>query len=198
MKRILLILSAFYLVFIACNSPEKSNIAETPSTPVKDTIKIAEWDTLAFRYSQKWNEDSSYYHAFSTGNKDTIEYIEFEGEPRRISYKVLSDTANTWVVFYQASNDLKLVRFREKKDLPERTVKEAFSYLDNDKLFYSNERFLKLKPNEIMAMFRLAEAVDFARPEASMRAEYAPYWELVKKGIEDYKKGTHPKLKLGN
>jgi hypothetical protein len=198
MKRILLILSAFYLVLIACNSTEKSNIAETPSTPVKDTIKIAEWDTMAFRYSQKWHPDSSYYHAFSTNNIDTIEYIEIEGEPRRISYKTASDTSIMWVIFYQINNDLKLVRFREKKELPQRTAKEAFSYLENGKMFYSNVKSKVLQPGEIMAMFRLAETIDFARPDTEMMAEYTPYWEITKKGIEDYKKGKYPKLKLGN
>jgi hypothetical protein len=198
MKRILLILSAFYLVFIACNNPDKNTSTEAHPVHVKDSIKIAEWDTMTARYSEKWHPDSSYYHAFSTNNIDTIEYIEIDNEPRRISYKTASDTSIMWAVFYQINGDLKLVRFREKKDLPERTVKEAFSYLDNDKLFYSNERFLRLKPDEIMAMFRTAEPVDFARPEASMRAEYSPYWELVKKGIDEYKKGAYPALKLGN
>ncbi len=198
MKRILLILSAVYLVLIACNSPEKSNIAETPSTPVKDTVKIAEWDTMVVRYSQKWNPDSSYYHAFSTNNIDTIEYIEFDGEPRRISYRTATDSSIMWAVFYQINGDLKLVRFREKKELPQRVAKEALSYLDNGKLFYSYVRSRVLQPGEIMAMFRMAEPIDFARPDTEMIAEFMPFWEVIKKGIEDYKKGTHPPLKLGN
>ena len=188
MKYILLFSTAFILAFAACNGPENPIISSNNGYPPKDSIKIAQWDTLTQKIAIRWRPDST-VNTFHISATDTIQYMDIDGEPRRFSATFRTDSALTWVVFYQVNNELKLVRFREKRELPKPSVKEAFSYLDKGEIFYSTERSKDLMPGDLMASFRLLKAQENVRPPEQLEAEYARYWNITKKSVENYRAG---------
>jgi len=189
MKYILLLVFSAISLLITCKDAEKSAGSNKSAYPEIDSVRLANCDTLAYKIGRRWHPDSAYYKKFFFNGKDSIEYIELNGEPQRVSAIISSDSGFVWLVFYQANNELIQVRYREKMDLPVRTVKEAYSYLENGKIFYSKEHSRALKEGEPLGLLRLDTfKVNYRSPQ-EMEAEYAPYVEQARAAIELYRKG---------
>ncbi len=184
MKRLLITLTAFYFLLTACAETNNNGSISENQLPVEDTIKAALIDTLASNIDKQWRKEGPNFHIVPVGQRDTVQYIELNGQPQRISSIFITDTTLTWLVFHLVNNELKLVRFREGRETPERTVKEAFSYIENGKIFYAKERSKPLEPGEPLAAFRFLPFVENARTPEQMEAEYAPYWEVTKMAVE--------------
>jgi len=182
MKKALIFFFACYLVFNACGEPKSTESVTTTYPPI-DTIKIAAIDTLSEQINKYWRPDEN-FHILPLNERDTIQYIELNGEPQRISSIFVTDSSLIWTLFYQVNNELKLVRYRENLKNPQPSVKEAISYLENGKIFYAMERSKVLEPGDPIAIFRLLPFLKNVRPPAEMEAEYAPYWEITKKAVE--------------
>ncbi len=184
MRFFLFTLTAFYFLLNACSEPNDGNSTSENQQPVEDTVKAALIDTLAFKIDRQWTQEGPNFHIVPIGQRDTVKYIELDGKLQRISSIFITDSVLTWLVFHIVDDELKLVRFREGREMPERTVKEAFSYLENGKIFFAKERSKPLEPGEPLAAFRFLPFVNNVRTPAEMQAEYAPYWEITKKAVE--------------
>lgn len=183
MKKLLILLNAIFLIMSACSkSNTNSTTGDYPA--VKDTVKIAAIDTIVSQIGMQWKRDESNFHRIGINERDTVEYIELNGEAPRISSIFATDSTLTWVVFIQVNNELQLVRFRESRAKPTPNVFEALSYFDKGKLFYSKERGRVLQEGDQISVFRDAVFIENARPADLLIAEYAKYWEISKKAVE--------------
>lgn len=183
MKRFLIALSVFYFLLNACSEPNSIVTVNETQQPLPDTVRAALIDSFSVGIDKYWKEPD--IRVVGLNDRDTVKYIELDGEPKRISSIFIRDSTLTWVVFHQENNELKLVRFREGRELPTRSVLEAFSYLENGKIFFSKERSKPLEPGEALAAFRFLEFVNNVRTPAELEAEYGKYWEISKKAVAE-------------
>ncbi len=183
MKRVLIILTAFYFILNACNNSKniESNAAQTAATI--DSIKIDAIDTIMYQQGRDWKL-GPHFHKIMLNDRDSIQYTEKNGMAERISSKFYTDTTATWVTAHQVNHELVLLRFRQWRANPQSNVQESISYFEDGKIFYSMERNKILNAGEDLGGFREAPFVENARPAAELLAEYAPYWEISKKAIE--------------
>lgn len=181
MKRVLIALTAFYFLLNACSEPNSIVTINEAQQPLADTVKAALIDSFSIGIDKYWKEPD--IRVVALNERDTIKYIELNGEPKRISSIFIRDSALTWVVFHLENKELKLVRFREGRELPTRSVIEAFSYLENGKIFFSKQRSKPLEPGEALAAFRFLEFVNNARTPAELEAEYGKYWDISKEAV---------------
>ncbi|MBI5914972.1 MAG: hypothetical protein HY842_06315 [Bacteroidetes bacterium] len=182
MKRVLIILTAFYFILNACSKTNNAGTNDVQAL-VKDTVKIAAIDTLTNHIDKEWKPGTN-FHKVMLNDRDSVEYIELNGEAQRISSKLYTDTTATWTTFHQVNNELVLVRFRQF-NMARQTVKEAISYLEKGNIFYSKERFRILKEGDQLGSFREEPFVENARPTVELLAEYKPYWEITQKAVKE-------------
>lgn len=180
MKYHIISIIALFALLNAC----KNKSTEDSSKSLTQAEKITAIDTLASKIDREWKDGPNLRKAYIS-TRDSVDFLMLNNEPERISSIFSTDTTMIWVTFHQVNNELKLVRYREWRGTPKPQVKEAFSYLDDGKIFYSKERHKFLKEGEPWAAFREATFVENARTPDEMAAEYMPFWEPSKKAIEE-------------
>lgn len=186
MKLFSIVFTAIYLILNSCSNSTKPGTDDTAGYPPKDSIKISEIDSFMWRIDKLWKPDST-FHTVAFNQRDTLKYIEVDGKIPRVSSIFITDTSIIWIVLHLENEDIKLVRYREKLDKPIPSVKEAYSYYEKGKIFYSKERGKDLLPDEGAGSFRQLPFTENTRPQAELEAEYGPFWEATKKAIADYK-----------
>ncbi len=185
MKFFSILITAIYLILNSCSNSTKPD-TEEGGYPPKDSLKINAIDTFMWKIDKLWKPDST-FHLVAFNERDTLKYIEVDGNMPRISSVFITDTTIIWVVFHLDNGELKLVRYREKRDKPVASVKEAISYFEKGKIFYSKERGRGLEPGEGAGSFRTLPFTENTRTPAELEAEYGPFWEASKKAIAEYK-----------
>lgn len=183
MKHFSITITALYLILSACQNANNAESATNNDKPLTQAEKITAIDSLASRIDKEWKPGPNLKKAYIDA-RDSVDFLMLNNEPERISSLFITDTTMIWVTFHQVNNEMKLVRYREWRGTPKPRVKEALSYFDNGKIFYSKERSKFLKEGEPLAAFREATFVENARTPEEMTAEYMPFWEPSKKAID--------------
>ena len=182
MNRVLIFLTAFYLILNACSKP--NNIESSTSVyPPIDTLKNGVIDTIMYQLGRQWRPGPN-FHTIHLNDRDSIEYIEVNGDAGRISSMFYTDSTATWITAHQVNHELVLMRFRQWRAKPQTNVQESISYFENGKIFYSRERNRVLGPNDQLGSFREAPFKENFRTPAELMAEYMPYWDISKTAIE--------------
>lgn len=184
MKRVLIVLSAFYLIISACSNPNaiESNTSKFEYPPI-DTVKNAVIDTIMYRFGSQWRPGPN-FHTIHLNATDSIEYIIVDGYAGRISAKFFTDTTATWVTAHQVNTDLKLMRFRQWRAKPQPNVQESICYFENGKIYYSRERNRVMGANDQLGSFREEAFKENFRSPDELMAEYMPYWETTIKAVD--------------
>ncbi len=182
MKRFIIPIIALFFILNACTKTNNAG-GDKNTVQLTEAEKISAIDTLAAKLDAQWKPGPNLRKAYFN-ERDSVEFLLVNNEPERISSIFTTDTTVIWVTLHQINNDIKLVRYREWSATPKQRVKEAISYLENGKIFFSKERFKYLEEGEPWASFRFATFVENARTPEEMTAEYMPFWDATKKAID--------------
>jgi hypothetical protein len=188
MKSLLFILASTFVIVNSCSTFNGDSVGGNFELQ-KDTIKIAHIDSMVYKINRQWKLGPE-LHTIPLNDRDTVQYLELNGEPQRISSIFLTDTLLTWVVFHQVNNERKLVRFRQRRNLPVPTTKEVLAYYDKGKMFFTAERGKQIEEGEGNGAFRHLPFIENSRTPAEVEAEFEPYWQISKKAIDAERSST--------
>lgn len=188
MKSIFFILIPAFFIVNACSNINGRGVDGSAGL-VKDTIKIAAIDSVTTIINKQWKLGPE-LHTIPVNTRDTVQYLEINGEPERISSMFFTDTTLTWVVFHQINNVRVLARFRERRETPKPSVKEVLAYYDKGKMFFTAERSKELGEGEGTGAFRYLPFIENSRTPAEVEALFEPYWQISKKAIDAERSST--------